>query len=256
MGVARPASSRTGLTGRELRSTARARRARSQAGPGTHGNSLTTGGAPVEVEPPPPSSMAARFVKSAIDRIGALVLLLLCLPVLLVLAVVVKVSSPGPIFYRQPRVGLRGQRFAFLKFRTMIDRADELRPELLARNECDGLIFKIRDDPRVTGAGKVMRRLSLDELPQLWHVLVGDMSLVGPRPPLPTEVSAYDARVARRLTVKPGLTGLWQVSGRSNLSWEESVQLDLHYVEHWSLRLDLAILCRTLPAVLTARGAY
>ena len=198
----------------------------------------------------------ARFGKGAVDRIGALLGIVACLPVLVALAIAVKVSSHGPVFYRQTRVGLDGRRFTFVKFRTMVHNADELRDELLSRNDCDGVLFKMRDDPRVTTVGRFMRRWSLDELPQLAHVLMGNMSLVGPRPPLPSEVDAYDERVARRLAAKPGLTGLWQVSGRSNLSWDHSVELDLQYVENWSFRLDMSILLRTLPAVITARGAY
>jgi lipopolysaccharide/colanic/teichoic acid biosynthesis glycosyltransferase len=143
-----------------------------------------------------------------------------------------------------------------LKFRTMRDNADIERLDLSDRNETDGLLFKIRRDPRVTPVGRFLRRFSLDELPQLWHVVTGEMSFVGPRPPLPREVERYDSDIYRRLLVKPGLTGLWQVSGRTDLAWEDAIRLDLHYVDNWSLALDVAILVRTVSAVLFARGAY
>jgi lipopolysaccharide/colanic/teichoic acid biosynthesis glycosyltransferase len=143
-----------------------------------------------------------------------------------------------------------------LKLRTMVVDAEARRREITGQNEADGLLFKIRDDPRVTRVGRILRRFSLDELPQLLNVLLGHMSLVGPRPPLPAEVEGYDGDVRRRLAVKPGITGLWQVSGRSDLSWEEGVRLDLSYVENWSLRLDFVILWRTVHAVLAAEGAY
>lgn len=256
---ARRGSAPHGLTGRELRSAARVRRARVRTTTSHHvapppAPVVGPAAAPSAGEPAP--AALARLGKFLVDRLGALLVILLCLPVLLALAVAVKLSSPGPVFYRQTRVGLHGRRFDFLKFRTMVDNADELRDGLLGLNDCDGLLFKMREDPRVTPVGRFMRRWSLDELPQLLHVLLGDMSLVGPRPSLPSEADAYDERAARRLVVKPGLTGLWQVSGRSDLSWDRSVELDLHYVDNWSLRMDLSILVRTVPAVMTARGAY
>ena len=201
-------------------------------------------------------SSLAEGMKQCLDRLLAGIALLVLAPLLVVLVIAVRVSSPGPVFYRHTRIGRNGRAFTFLKFRTMIADAHERREELLDLNECDGLLFKIRSDPRITGVGRWLRRLSLDELPQLWHVVTGHMSLVGPRPPLPTEVAAYSDEVWRRLDVKPGLTGLWQVSGRSNLSWSESVELDLWYVDNWSLWLDLSIMVRTVPAVLTGRGAY
>jgi lipopolysaccharide/colanic/teichoic acid biosynthesis glycosyltransferase len=160
------------------------------------------------------------------------------------------------VFYRQERIGRGGQRFTMIKFRSMVVDADARLAELALVNDSDGLLFKMRSDPRVTPVGKWLRRLSLDELPQLLNVLGGSMSLVGPRPPLPGEVARYDRSVSRRLLVKPGLTGLWQISGRSDLPWEEAVRLDLRYVENWSLAMDLLILWKTGRAVLGSSGAY
>ncbi|MEV0322974.1 sugar transferase [Streptomyces sp. NPDC050658] len=194
-------------------------------------------------------------VKRLIDLTGAVLLLIATAPLLLVISLVVAVSSPGGVLYRQRRTGHGGQTFDMLKFRTMRQGAHAQRAALAARNESGGGLFKIRDDPRVTRVGRQLRLLSLDELPQLVNVVRGDMSLVGPRP-LPVEDSGYTGPARARLDVLPGLTGLWQVSGRSELSWEEMVRLDLHYVRHWSVRLDLKILARTLPVVLAARGAH
>jgi exopolysaccharide biosynthesis polyprenyl glycosylphosphotransferase len=197
-----------------------------------------------------------RVVKAVVDRAVAAVAVLLLAPVLLALALAVRLDSPGPVLYRQERVGVSGTRFTILKFRSMAVDADRRLAELLDRNEGDGLLFKMRQDPRVTRVGRWLRRFSLDELPQLFNVLGGSMSLVGPRPPLPGEVERYDSSVSRRLLVKPGLTGLWQISGRSDLSWEEAVRLDLRYVENWSLALDALILAKTARAVLSHSGAY
>ncbi|KGH43989.1 UDP-phosphate galactose phosphotransferase [Modestobacter caceresii] len=197
-----------------------------------------------------------RVLKAALDRSVAAVALLLLAPVLAALALAVRLSGPGPVLYRQQRVGLGGQHFTMLKFRSMVVGADQQVAGLSDGNEADGLLFKIRQDPRVTPVGRWMRRLSLDELPQLVNVLTGGMSLVGPRPPLPDEVARYDTSVSRRLLVKPGLTGLWQISGRSDLPWEEAVRLDLRYVENWSLALDVQILWKTARAVVSASGAY
>ena len=198
----------------------------------------------------------ARVVKDLVDRIGALALLILFGPLLLVVALCVRVTSRGPVLFRQVRVGRDGSEFRIFKFRSMYVDAEARLAELRHLNEHDGVLFKMRDDPRVTPAGRWLRRLSLDELPQLLNVIAGQMSLVGPRPPLPAEVAVYADDVRRRLAVKPGMTGLWQVSGRSDLSWEEAVRLDLRYVENWSLSLDLVILLRTMTAVVRSSGAY
>ncbi|MEV6597404.1 sugar transferase [Actinoplanes sp. NPDC051346] len=198
----------------------------------------------------------ARIVKDLFDRFGALFLLVLFGPVLLTVALCVRLTSRGPVLFRQVRVGRDGSEFRIYKFRSMYVDAEARLAELRHLNEHDGVLFKIRDDPRVTPVGRWLRRLSLDELPQLLNVLSGQMSLVGPRPPLPSEVAVYADDVRRRLAVKPGMTGLWQVSGRSDLPWEEAVRLDLRYVENWSLSLDLVILLRTMTAVVRSSGAY
>jgi exopolysaccharide biosynthesis polyprenyl glycosylphosphotransferase len=198
----------------------------------------------------------SRLVKDLFDRIGALALLTLLGPVLLAVALSVRCTSRGPVLFRQVRVGRDGRQFRIFKFRSMYVDAEARLAELRHLNEHDGVLFKIRDDPRVTRVGRYLRRFSLDELPQLLNVLLGQMSLVGPRPPLPAEVAEYADDVRRRLAVKPGMTGLWQVSGRSDLPWEEAVRLDLRYVENWSLSLDLVILLRTMTAVVRSSGAY
>ncbi|MFI2432637.1 sugar transferase [Streptomyces sp. NPDC018693] len=197
-----------------------------------------------------------RAVKGVVDRVGATILLLLFAPVMVLVGLLVLVDSRGGVFYRQRRIGKDGNEFTILKFRTMVAGADRARAELADRNEGAGPMFKLRRDPRVTRVGTVLRRYSIDELPQLFNVLTGSMSLVGPRPPLPEECAAYGPDIRRRLLVKPGLTGLWQISGRSDLSWEEAVRLDLRYVEDWSLALDTVILWKTLRAVLSGQGAY
>ncbi|WP_133914117.1 sugar transferase [Streptomyces sp. NBC_00582] len=197
-----------------------------------------------------------RAVKMVVDRLGAAILLLLFAPLMVCVGLLVLVDSRGGVFYRQRRVGKDGREFTILKFRTMVAGADRARAALADRNEGAGPLFKLRRDPRVTRVGAVLRRYSLDELPQLFNVLSGSMSLVGPRPPLPEETAAYGPDIRRRLLVKPGLTGLWQISGRSDLSWEEAVRLDLRYVEDWSLALDTVILWKTLRAVLYGQGAY
>ncbi len=209
----------------------------------------------IHVEPPDLNGRA-KIVKGMADWIIAVVGLLLISPVLLFIAACIKIDSRGPVFFRQRRVGQDGEEFRVFKFRTMYIDAEERLAELRHLNEGDGLLFKMRNDPRVTSVGRFLRRYSLDELPQLLNVLTGEMSLVGPRPPLPSEVALYDGDVARRLLVKPGITGLWQVSGRSDLSWEDGIRLDLYYVENWSLTTDLLIMWKTLGAVMRARGAY
>ncbi|HEX2072708.1 MAG TPA: sugar transferase [Geodermatophilus sp.] len=197
-----------------------------------------------------------RVVKGGVDRAAAAVALVLLAPVLAAIALAIRLTSPGPVLYRQERVGVNGRAFTMLKFRSMVVGADRQVDALREGNISDGLLFKLRVDPRVTPVGRWLRRLSLDELPQLFNVLGGSMSLVGPRPPLPGEVARYDTSVSRRLLVKPGLTGLWQISGRSDLPWDEAVRLDLRYVENWSLAMDLLILCKTVRAVLGRSGAY
>ena len=205
----------------------------------------------------PEFSGLRRVAKSAFDRITAAVALLLLLPVFGVVALLVRLDSSGPAFFRQTRVGRGGSTFTLWKFRSMYTDAEQELAALVDHNEHEGVpLFKMRSDPRITRLGHFLRRASLDELPQLINVVRGDMSLVGPRPPLPSEVDQYGSHVRRRLLVRPGLTGVWQVSGRSDLSWEESVRLDLHYVENWTLWFDLAILCRTVRAVTRAKGAY
>jgi len=197
-----------------------------------------------------------RLVKDAFDRAGALFLLIVFGPLLLVLAATIRLTSNGPAIFRQVRVGRDGRLFHIAKFRTMYPGAERMVARLESENENDGLLFKIRNDPRVTPVGQFLRRYSLDELPQLINVLAGDMSLVGPRPPLPSEVDRYPDDMRRRLVVKPGMTGLWQVSGRSDLPWDEVMRLDLRYVENWSLSFDLVIMLRTVSAVLRSSGAY
>jgi exopolysaccharide biosynthesis polyprenyl glycosylphosphotransferase len=195
-------------------------------------------------------------LKRAIDVGFSLVSLTLTAPVLALTALAIRLEGPGPIFFRQTRVGRHGRDFTFFKFRSMVPGAEEVLPDLQAHNEAEGPIFKMRADPRVTRVGRWIRRLSIDELPQLLNVLRGDMSLVGPRPPLPSEVASYQPWHRRRLDVAPGMTGLWQVSGRSKLTFDEMVMLDLYYAENWSLMLDLRILLRTVPTVLLGTGAY
>ncbi|WP_367047017.1 sugar transferase [Streptomyces sp. Je 1-332] len=197
-----------------------------------------------------------RAIKGVVDRTGAALLLLLFAPLMVLVGLLVLVDSRGGALYRQRRVGKDGREFTIFKFRTMVVGADRARAALADRNEGAGLLFKLRRDPRVTRVGAVLRRYSLDELPQLFNVLLGSMSLVGPRPPLPEESAAYGPDIRRRLLVKPGLTGLWQISGRSDLPWDEAVRLDLRYVEDWSLALDTVILWKTLRAVLQGQGAY
>ncbi|WP_413966511.1 sugar transferase [Actinacidiphila polyblastidii] len=197
-------------------------------------------------------------LKSALDRAGAALGLLLLAPLFGLVALAIKSTSPGPVFHRQTRYGQDSTPFTMWKFRTMVVDAEARKAELErdGANENDGLMFKMRRDPRVTRVGRLLRRCSLDELPQLVNVVRGEMSLVGPRPPLPDEVARYDDVELRRLAVKPGITGLWQVSGRSDLSWDETVALDLQYVDNWSFTGDVDVMARTLRAVVDGRGAY
>ncbi|WP_327633723.1 sugar transferase [Kribbella sp. NBC_00482] len=204
----------------------------------------------------PSVSGGPHVLKSIFDRVVGCGLLLAVAPLLMVTAVLVKLTSRGPVLFRQTRVGRGGEQFQMLKFRTMVVDAEARKAELHALSDGNGVLFKLRDDPRVTKVGRYLRRFSIDELPQLVNVLRGDMSLVGPRPPLPAEVAQYAIDDARRMLVKPGLTGLWQVSGRSDLTWEESMRLDLRYADNWSIALDLLILWKTARAVLGSNGAY
>lgn len=204
----------------------------------------------------PSVSGGPHLLKAVFDRVLVLALLIVLSPLMLGLAIAVKVSSPGGVLFRQRRVGRAGAEFTMLKFRSMYCDAEQRLGDLYALSDGNGVIFKMRDDPRMTPLGRWIRRFSLDELPQLFNVLRGEMSLVGPRPPLSEEVALYAADDSRRMLVKPGITGLWQVSGRSDLSWDESVRLDLRYVDNWSMTLDLLILWKTLRAVIYGAGAY
>ena len=204
----------------------------------------------------PAAARRSAILKGLMDRSVALVLLIALAPILAVIAITIKITDPGPVFFRQQRVGQRGKFFWIFKFRTMVVDAEKRLEALQARSDGNGVLFKMKDDPRITKIGHFLRRYSLDELPQLINVLIGDMSLVGPRPPLAREVEQYEPDALRRLHVKPGMTGLWQVSGRSDLSWEESLRLDLRYVDNWSPIGDLQILFRTFSAVFTSSGAY
>jgi exopolysaccharide biosynthesis polyprenyl glycosylphosphotransferase len=199
------------------------------------------------------SQLATNDAKRAFDVIGAVTTLALVWPLLLGLMLWIKAHDGGPVFFRQTRVGRQGVEFTCLKLRSMSVDAEERLTEIEAREH---VLFKSHDDPRVTRPGRFIRRFSLDELPQLWNVVRGEMSLVGPRPPLPSEVQLYEDDMLRRLNVLPGMTGLWQVSGRSDLSWEDTVRLDLYYVDNWSMVQDLLILARTFSAVMSRRGAY
>jgi exopolysaccharide biosynthesis polyprenyl glycosylphosphotransferase len=197
-----------------------------------------------------------RAAKALFDRAAALVLLVLGSPLLIATALAIWAHDRRSPFFTQTRIGLSGNEFSMWKFRSMKPKAELELAQFADQNDHDGIMFKMRSDPRVTPIGRWLRRHSIDELPQLWNVIRGDMSLVGPRPALPQEVERYGDDVRRRLKVKPGMTGLWQISGRADLPWDEAVRLDLHYVENWSVALDLMVLWKTLPAVLQGRGAY
>lgn len=214
------------------------------------------GGLPLIHIDPPTWSDASRWGKRTFDLVGSSLLILAFAPLLVLTALQVKIHDGGPVFFLQTRAGKDGRPFSCLKFRTMCVDAETRLPALHARTGYTGGLFKMHDDPRVTRPGRWLRRFSIDELPQLFNVWSGDMSLVGPRPPLPTEVERYDADASRRLHVRPGMTGLWQVSGRSDLSWDEAIRLDLYYVDNWSMLQDLSILTKTVGAVLASKGAY
>lgn len=196
------------------------------------------------------------YIKRPVDVIGSLGGLIVLSPVFMVIAILIKLDSPGPVLFRQVRVGKDGRPFWFYKFRSMIENAEEMKQKLMHLNELEGPVFKISEDPRVTPIGRFLRRTSLDELPQLLNVLYGQMSLVGPRPPLPCEVEKYEGWQRDKLTVLPGITCLWQISGRNHIGFTEWMRLDIEYIRRQSLGLDLKILLRTLPAVLSRKGAY
>ncbi len=203
-----------------------------------------------------PQRGAYHVFKRVIDIVGALLALVLLSPVLAIIAVMIKLESPGSIIFQQTRVGIDGRHFMFYKFRTMFNGADKQKEGLNHLNEASGPIFKIREDPRVTRIGRWLRKSSLDELPQLINVLKGEMSLVGPRPPVPEEVEEYTEKEMKRLAVRPGMTCLWQVLGRSDLTFEDQVYLDCLYIENQSVLLDLGLICLTIPVVLSGKGAY
>jgi lipopolysaccharide/colanic/teichoic acid biosynthesis glycosyltransferase len=209
----------------------------------------------MDVRPPRPSTVV-RGVKTVFDRASAALLLLVASPVLLLIGLAVRIDSRGPAIFSQTRVGRHGRTFRVYKFRTMVNGADTMKQELSDSNEFDSVLFKMRNDPRITRVGRVLRKTSLDELPQLINVVRGDMSLVGPRPCLPSELEDMDAAERRRHAVKPGITGLWQVSGRSDLAWDESTALDTYYADNWNLATDAAICLRTVKAVTSGKGAY
>jgi exopolysaccharide biosynthesis polyprenyl glycosylphosphotransferase len=202
-----------------------------------------------------PSNESQLAFKRFLDIAVSMILLLLAFPAIALAALAIRLSSPGAVLFRQERMGLNGRLFMLFKFRTMFEDAHERRGEVTHLNQMTGPVFKAKSDPRITAVGRVLRKFSLDELPQLWNVLKGDMSLVGPRPPIPEEVAAYHRWHRRRLSMKPGLTCLWQVSGRNNVDFDRWMQLDLQYIDNWSPSLDLKILLRTIPAVLSGRGA-
>ncbi|HOD67319.1 MAG TPA: sugar transferase [candidate division Zixibacteria bacterium] len=215
----------------------------------------TLNGSPAVVWRRVPESPAALFVKNALDRLGGLVGLILTLPLMLVTALAIKLESPGPVFFAQRRAGANGRPFSLYKFRTMRADAEKHKESLRGLNEMSGPVFKIRNDPRLTRVGRFLRRFSIDEIPQFYNVLRGDMSLVGPRPPLPSEVARFEPWQRRKLSVKPGLTCIWQVSGRNKIDFEDWMKLDLQYIDNWSLWLDAKILARTVPTVLKGDGA-
>lgn len=211
---------------------------------------------PLPFETPVPAGFYLRFGKRALDILFSTLALICASPVLLVLGVLIKLESKGPVFYRSTRIGRGGRAFHFYKLRSMVQDADKHQHTIAHMNEADGPVFKIERDPRITRVGRFIRSTSLDEVPQFFNVLAGDMTLVGPRPPIPREVAQYEPWQLRRLDVRPGITCLWQISGRSRIGFQEWMRLDLEYIRHQSFSLDLKILLRTLPAVLSREGAY
>jgi exopolysaccharide biosynthesis polyprenyl glycosylphosphotransferase len=212
-------------------------------------------GAPMLTFSTTPAEDESMMAKRLIDILFSSLFLLGFSWLYAIIAILIKVTSKGPVFFRQERVGMNGRPFMFFKFRSMVVDADRRKTELAHLNEMDGPVFKIRNDPRVTRVGRFLRKFSLDEFPQMWNVLRGDMSLVGPRPPVPAEVAKYEAWARRRLSIRPGLTCLWQVSGRNSINFKQWMELDLAYIDNWSLSLDFKILLKTVPAVLAGRGA-
>jgi exopolysaccharide biosynthesis polyprenyl glycosylphosphotransferase len=224
------------------------------AGPRIHSRPLE--GLPLMHVELPRYAGGKHFLKRILDLILSAAALVVLSPAFAVLAIIIRLDSPGPAIFRQERIGRGGRTFMMLKFRSMVTTAEQDLAGLLDQNEGSGLLFKMRSDPRVTKAGRWLRRYSLDEFPQFWNVLMGDMSLVGPRPPLQREVDGYESHVHRRLYIKPGLTGMWQINGRSELDWQDSIRLDLYYVENWSIAGDIIILWRTAKQMLNPTGAY
>ncbi len=208
------------------------------------------------ISDPQPAASLSLSLKNLLDKCLAVCGLIVTLPLMAVIALLIKISSPGPILFKQKRLGLHGRTFVLYKFRTMVRGADKLKKALLSKNEMDGPVFKIKNDPRVTALGRFLRKSSLDELPQLFNVLKGDMSIVGPRPPLAGEVKKFEPWQRRKLSVKPGITCLWQINGRNHIKFQDWLKMDLEYIDNWSLWLDFKIMARTIPAVLTRRGAY
>jgi exopolysaccharide biosynthesis polyprenyl glycosylphosphotransferase len=213
------------------------------------------GGYPLLTFSTTPTNEVLLFIRRILDIVLTLVLAIVWVPITVITAILIKLTSPGPVLFRQERCGLNGRIFTMYKLRSMIDNAEQLRFELEALNEMDGPVFKSSRDPRITPIGRIIRRFSIDEFPQFYNVLRGDMSLVGPRPPLPQEVSKYQRWQKRRLSMKPGITCLWQISGRNEVSFDDWMKLDLTYIDNWSLLLDLKILLKTVPVVLLGRGA-
>ena len=205
---------------------------------------------------PPTWTDASQWGKRSFDFVGSIALLVVFAPLFLIASLQVKLHDRGPVFFRQTRIGKDGHEFNCFKFRTMVQNAEAMVTDLQAQQGKSALLFKMKDDPRVTPPGRWMRRLSVDELPQLLNVFLGHMSLIGPRPQVAREVATYDGAMNRRLHVRPGMTGLWQVSGRNDLTTDEAIRLDLYYVDNWSMLQDLSILAKTLGAVLSSRGAY
>lgn len=218
--------------------------------------STELGGEPLLTLSPTPRDAMDLLVKRALDLSTSSISLILLSPLFLCVGLAIRLTSPGPLFFKQERIGLNGRKFWLYKFRSMVQDAEAKKEDLRHLNEISGPVFKIKNDPRVTTVGKYLRKLSIDELPQLWNVFRGDMSLVGPRPPLPDEVDKYQRWQRRRLSMKPGITCIWQIKGRNNIGFDDWMRYDLQYIDTWSLTLDLKILLKTIPAVFSSRGAY